>query len=90
MDSEKTSDAPQSHALALPTELRELMGLIALVFMIIALIYAIFGVSLFGAHLAPRPQGHCWQLQAIDGKTYKVNTCNGKTVLLNGTADKTH
>lgn len=82
MDSEPPSDAPQSPALALPRALRELMGLLALVMAVLALIAAVFGVSYFGSQLSSGILGHCWALQDINGKTYKVDTCTGRTILL--------
>ena len=82
MDTEKPIASPSSPVLALPKELRELMGVMALVLVMIAFIAAIFGISLFGAHLSSGIIGHCWQLQDIDGKTYKIDTCTGKTILL--------
>jgi hypothetical protein len=90
LDGENPGDVPPAPSLALPRGLRELMGLMALVLMTLVLLAAIFGVSYFGAHLSPGILGHCWQVQAVDGKAYKVNTCTGKTVLLKQKTEKDH
>ncbi len=76
---EHKEDTMETATPALPEEMRELLGIVAFVLVMLAFIAAIFGINYVGSHLSTIFGTHCWQVQSAGAKTYEVNTCTGKT-----------
>lgn len=77
--SDREEHAAGTAAPALPPELRELLGIVTFVLVMLAFVGAVFGIGYVGSHLSTLFERHCWEIQSAGGKTYELNTCTGKT-----------
>ncbi len=65
-----------------PTEMRELIGLHAGVYLFILVPMIVIGGGMALVRILDKdeaPSAQCWHLQKIDSRIFKVNACTGKT-----------
>ena len=66
----------------MPQELRGLFIMLALVLGFLVTLAMIAGVTDYLSRTTSSATEECWQLQTVDGRTYKINTCSGEMILL--------
>jgi hypothetical protein len=85
---EKESSGAWAHLISeivafIPKDLRELIGFMAGIYLFVSLPLLIFGgVRLVQKNIdKPDEQSaQCWQLQKIEERLFKLNTCTGETI----------
>ena len=85
---EKKSSGAWAHLISeivafIPKDLRELIGFMAGIYLFVSLPLLIFGgVRIVQKNIdkPDEPSVQCWQLQNIDERFFKLNTCTGEAI----------
>lgn len=67
----------------IPKEIREMIGVIGGMYLFVSipiLIFAAVKLVQTTADKAGEPSEHCWQIQKVEDRLFKLNACTGETV----------
>ena len=76
---------------SLPKEIRYVIGGMLVFFLYFLMMYSLIYLPEFMKNLADdsgSPKAQCWELQSIEEKAYKVNTCTGEVLLLESGSER--
>lgn len=86
--SEKKTSGAWAHLISellafIPKDLRELIGMMAGIYLFIFIPIIFFGGFKAVQKLLEKPEApvvQCWQIQKVDGRLFKLNSCTGEAV----------